>query len=74
MLWLLEKTYQPVKSDIRTYDSIRKITTGQGDDYKTGCLLDYIYFNKPYKMRALNVSKQQALINKTIQQNIVMEI
>ena len=74
MLWLLEKTYQPVKSDIRTYDSIRKIATGQGDDYTTGCLLDYNYFNKPDKMRALNVSKQQALINKTIQQNIVVEI
>ena len=28
---------QPVKSDIRTYDNIRKISTGQGDDYTTGC-------------------------------------
>ena len=24
-----------------TYDSIQKIATGQGDDYTTGCLLDY---------------------------------
>ena len=30
-----------VKSNMRTYDSIRKIRTGQGDDYTTGCLLDY---------------------------------
>ena len=52
---------QPVKSSMRTYDSIRKFAIGQGDDYTTGCLLDYDYFNKLYKMIALDVSKQQAL-------------
>ena len=36
---------QPIKNDIKTYDNIRKITTGQGNDYTTGCLLDYNYFN-----------------------------
>ena len=41
---------QPIKNDIKTYDNIRKITTGQGDDYTTGCLLDYNYFIKHYKM------------------------
>ena len=42
-LWLMEKTFfdQTVKSNMRTYDDIGKITTGQGDDYTTGCLLDY---------------------------------
>ena len=35
---------QPIKSDMRTYDNIWKIATGQGDDYATGCLLDYNYF------------------------------
>ena len=30
---------QPVKNDLRTYDKIQKISTGQGDDYTTGCLL-----------------------------------
>ena len=35
---------QPVKSNLRAYDNIRKIVTGQGDDYTTGCLLDYPYF------------------------------
>ena len=39
---------QPIKSDIKTYDNIRKITTVQGDDYPTGCLLDYNYFIKYY--------------------------
>ena len=35
--------------------------TGQGDDYTTSCLLDYVYFKKYYKMTAIDLSKQQAL-------------
>ena len=35
---------QPVRNDLITYDNIRKIATGQGDDYTIGCLLDYNYF------------------------------
>ena len=46
---------------IKTYENIRKITIGQGDDYTTGCLLDYTYFKKYYKMIAIDLSKQQAL-------------
>ena len=34
---------QPKKNDLKTYDNIRKIATGQGDDYITWCLLDYQY-------------------------------
>ena len=52
---------QPVKNDKVTYENIRKITIGQGDDYTTGCLLDYIYFKNYYKMIAVDLSKQQAL-------------
>ena len=52
---------QPVKNDKVTYENIRKITTRQGDDYTTGCLLDYTYFKKYYKMIAVDLSKQQAL-------------
>ena len=52
---------KPVKNNVRTYDNIRKITIGQGDDYTTGCLLDYNYFNKYYKTIAKDLSKQQAL-------------
>ena len=33
---------QPVTNYLRTYDNIRKIATGQGDNYTTGCLLDYL--------------------------------
>ena len=40
---------QPIKNDLKTYNSIRKIVTGQGDDYTTGCLLDY-----PYSKNTIN--------------------
>ena len=61
---------QPVKNDKVTYENIRKIATGQGDDYTTGCLLDYIYFKIYYKIIAVDLSKQQALDadSKAIQQ------
>ena len=52
---------QPVDNDIKTYESIWKITTGQGDDYTIGCLLEYSYFKKHYKMIATDLSKEQAL-------------
>ena len=37
---------QTVKNDKVTYENIRKVAISQGDDYTTGCLLDYAYFNK----------------------------
>ena len=40
---------QPIKNDKATYENIRKIATGQGDDYTTGCLLSYNYLKKYYK-------------------------
>ena len=45
---------------MRTYDNIPKIATGQGDDYTTGCFLDYNYLKEPYKIIAIYLSKQQA--------------
>ena len=42
-------------------DNILKITTDQGDDYATGCLLDHNYFQKNYKMIATDLSKPRAL-------------
>ena len=61
---------QPVKNDFRRYDNIQKIATGQIDDYTTGCLLDYSYFKKYYKLIGIDLSKQQKLDAdpKTIQQ------
>ena len=52
---------QPIKNNKVTYENIRKIATRQGDDYTTGCLLDYPYFQDSYKIIAVDLSKQQAL-------------
>ena len=52
---------QLVDNNLRTYGNISKITTGQWDDYTTGCLLVYNYFNKYYEMTEIDLSKQQAL-------------
>ena len=41
--------------------NIRKIATGQGDDYTTGCLLDCSDFADTYKIIAVDLSKQQTL-------------
>ena len=52
---------QPVKNNLITYDNIRKIATGQGNDYTTGCLLEYNFFDSYYKMIAIDLSKLQAV-------------
>ena len=52
---------QPISDDIKTYENIRKIAAGQGDDYTTGCLLDYHYFKENYKMIAIDLSKRKVL-------------
>ena len=52
---------QPIKNNKITYENIRKIATGQGDDYTTGCLLHYPYFADTYKIIAADLRKQQAL-------------
>ena len=50
---------QPINDLIKQYDEIRKILTGQGDDYTTGCSLDFVYFEKNYKLIAADLSKQE---------------
>ena len=52
---------QPIKINKVKCENIRKIATGQGDDYTTGCLLDYSYFANTYRMIAVDLRKQQAL-------------
>ena len=48
---------QPMKNNKVTYET----ATGKGDDYTSGCLLDYIYFKNHQKMIIVDLSKQQAL-------------
>ena len=45
---------QPINSEGKTYENIRKIATGKGNDYTTGCLLDYSYFKENYKLIAID--------------------
>ena len=52
---------QPINDNIKTYENIRIIATGIGDDYTTGCLLDYLYFKQHLYLIAIYISKQQAL-------------
>ena len=52
---------QPINDLIKQYDEIRKISTGQGDDYTTSCLLDFAYFEKNNRLIAVDLSKQKAL-------------
>ena len=50
MLWLIEK---PVKIDLTTYENIRKNAIGPGDDYN--------YFKNYYKIKTIDLSKQEVL-------------
>ena len=52
---------QPINSELKSYEDILNIATGQEDDYITGCLLDYSYFKENYKIIAIDLNKQQAL-------------
>ena len=48
-----------VKRNLKTYNNIREIATGQGDEYTPGCLIDYPYFEKYYKLITIDLIKQQ---------------
>ena len=70
---------QPINNDTKTNENISKIATGQGNDYKTGSILDCSYFKESCKMIAIDLNKQQALdadpraINKLIPLQIQIE-
>ena len=51
----------PIESDIEKYRELKKVIFGKGEDYTTGSLLDYNYFDKHYKLVAVDLSKQKEL-------------
>ena len=58
----MEETFMINHNDVtKQHDEVRKVSTGQGDDYTTGCLLDFAYFEKNYRLIAVDLSKQKAL-------------
>ena len=48
---------QPINDLLKQYDEIWKTSTEQDDDYTTGCLLDFSYFEKKYRLTAADLSK-----------------
>ena len=52
---------QPINDLIKQHDEVRKVSTGQDDDYTTGCLLDHAYFKDNYRLIAVDLSNQKAL-------------
>ena len=57
----MEKNFynHPIDSDIKRYGEIRKLTTGQGEDYTTRCLLDYEYIKNHHWLIAADFSRQK---------------
>ena len=64
------------KNYLKTYYNMIKSSTGQLDQYTTGCLLDYFYFREHYKLIAIDLSKQPALDadTKAINNSIFLKI
>ena len=68
---------QPINDIIKQYAEVRKVSTGYGDDYAAGCLLDYTYFKDNYRLIAVDLSKQKALdadpraIQQTVFQGVI---
>ena len=50
---------QPADYDTKRYENIRKLTTGQGEDHTTGCLLYYDYIKNHYRLLAVDLSRQK---------------
>ena len=49
---------QSINDIIKQHDEFRKVSTRYGDDYTTGCLLDYAYFNDNYRLIAVDLCKK----------------
>ena len=52
---------EPILSDIKRNGEIRKLTNGQGEEYTTGCLLDYNYIKNHDRLIAVDLSRQNKL-------------
>ena len=44
---------------LKQYHEVRKVSTGQGHDYTTRCLLDYAYFKDNYRLITVDLSKKK---------------
>ena len=51
----------PIEHDIEKYKELKKVMIGKGEDYTTGSLLDFNYFDRHYKLVAVDLIKQKEL-------------
>ena len=58
-----EKTFifNSINFDIKRYKETRKLIAAQGEDYTTGCLLDYKYIKNHYRLITVDLSRQKKL-------------
>ena len=61
---------QTIYSDIKQFKEIRKLTTGQDEDYTIGCFLDYKYMKNYLRLTSVDLSTRKELDDglKSIQQ------
>ena len=50
-----------IEFGIKRYEEIRKLTTGQAEDYTPGSLLDYDYIKCHYRLTSVDLSRQNEL-------------
>ena len=50
-----------LKVILKNIENFKKVMIGKGEDYTTGSLLDFNYFDKHYKLVAVDLSKQKEL-------------
>ena len=50
---------QRVDLDIKQYEEIKKLTTGQSEGYTTGYFLNYEYIKNHYRLIKVNLSRQK---------------
>ena len=64
-----------IDSDMNQYEEIRKLTTGQGEEYATGCSSDYDYIKNQYRLIVIYLSRLKELDadSKAIQQKGFVE-
>ena len=51
----------PIESDIEKYRELKKVMIEKREDYTTGSLFDFNYFDKHYKLVGVDLSKQKEL-------------
>ena len=52
---------QATNADVKQYKEIRKLTTAQGENFITGCLLAYYYIKNHYRLIAVDLSRPKKI-------------